>query len=421
MERSLKNTTIFHVDVNSAYLSWSAVDLLRRDPDAQDLRLIPSAIGGDVERRHGVILAKSIPAKKYNVVTGEPVMTALRKCPDLVLVKPDFRIYNECSRQFIAILMDYSPKVEQVSIDEAFVDMTGTHLLYKDPVTVAYEIKDRIRNELGFTVNVGISDRKLLAKMASDFSKPDKVHTLYPDEIEDKMWPLPVRDMFGIGKSTSAQLEQMGLRTIGDVARSDPEMLIRKFGRKSGTYIYNSVNGNIVSSVDTEPEERKSYGNSTTLSEDLTTENTGTILAPTLMTLSDSVASRMRRDGAKGITVAVQLRTSQFVNHSKQDTLEKATNGTDEIYRMSKKLFNELWDGKAPVRLIGVTVSNIQDDEVEQFSLFSEGSSDKDTKRNEEIDRATDDIRKRFGRHSIMRGSVLNKKELEEIGSKQND
>ena len=393
--------------------------MLREHPDSRDLRTIPSAVGGDVEKRHGVILAKSIPAKKFGVTTGEPVAQALRKCPDLVLVSPDFRIYNSFSQKFIAILNEYSPVVEQASIDEAYVDMTGTHLLYKDAISVAYEIKDRIKRELNFTVNIGISDSKLLAKMASDFEKPDKVHTLYSDEIEEKMWPLPVGDMYGIGKATAAQLQAMGMRTIGDVAKQDIKVLISKFGLKSGTHLYDSVNGISHSEVTTEREDRKSYGNSVTLSEDVTRENCGTMLNPILLSLSDTVASRMRRDGAKGTTVTVQLRTSEFVNHSRQDTLKKPTDDADVIYREAKRLFSELWDKNDRVRLIGVTVSNMQDDSYVQMNLFEEQEEQVSDEKQENLLRTTDEIRKKFGRASLTRGSLLKNSNTAGIGSKE--
>ena len=183
---------IFHVDVNSAYLSWEAS---RRVANGEsDIRLIPAVIGGDREKRTGVVLAKSIPAKKLGINTGEPIGMALRKCPELVIAKPDFRLYEENSKKFMDICREYTPVVEKASIDECYLDMSGTHRIYPDPVALAHTIKDRIRNELGFTVNIGIGDCKLLAKMASDFEKPDKVHTLFVSEIESKMWPLPIGD-----------------------------------------------------------------------------------------------------------------------------------------------------------------------------------------------------------------------------------
>ena len=208
---------IFHVDVNSAFLSWEAVRRIKEG--LPDLREIPSCIGGDPQKRTGIVVAKSIPAKKYGIQTGEPVAMALRKCPNLVIVPSDFELYDKCSRAFKAICASFAPVMESFSIDEVFLDMTGTSLIYPDPVAAAHELKDKIHRELGFTVNVGISTNKLLAKMASDFQKPDRVHTLFPDEIPEKMWPLPIRNLLFLGKASEQKLLNQGIRTIGDLAR----------------------------------------------------------------------------------------------------------------------------------------------------------------------------------------------------------
>ena len=249
---------IFHVDVNSAFLSWEAVDRLCNG-ETLDLRTVPSCVGGDPERRTSIVSTKSIPAKKYGIVTGEPVATALRKCPDLIVVKPNFELYKRMSHAFKSILNEYTPLMQSFSIDEVFMDMTGMGLLYPDPIKLAYEMKDRIRDELGFTVNVGIARNKLCAKMASDFEKPDKVHTLFPDEIEDKMWPLPVGELFGCGQSTAKKLIEMRINTIGDLAGTDEGMLLRAFGEKTARYLHDAANGIDDSLVINEEREAKSY------------------------------------------------------------------------------------------------------------------------------------------------------------------
>lgn len=218
---------IFHVDVNSAFLSWTAVKKLKEEPESVDLRTIPSAIGGDVSKRHGVITACSIPAKKQGVRTGEPVMRALEKCPELQLFSSDFKTYREYSAQFIEILKKYALAVEQVSIDEAYLDMTGT----KEPVAMAEKIKTEINENLGFTVNIGISTVKLLAKMASDFEKPYKVHTLFPKEIKEKMWKLPIEKLHGCGYRTSEKLRNIGVKPIGDAAALDKKLLCSLLGK----------------------------------------------------------------------------------------------------------------------------------------------------------------------------------------------
>ncbi|MDO5399818.1 MAG: DNA polymerase IV [Eubacteriales bacterium] len=389
---------IFHVDVNSAFLSWEAA---RRVANGEpDIRLIPSAIGGDPEKRTGVILAKSIPAKKFHVTTGEPVGMALRKCPDLVLAKPDFKLYERNSRAFIAICWAYAPVVEQFSIDECFLDMSGTHLVYPDPVKTAHEIKDKIRDTLGFTVNVGIGSNKLLAKMASDFEKPDKVHTLFPSEISQKMWPLPVRELFTVGRSTAEKLEKSRIRTIGDLAHTDLQRLERLVGVKMAQHIWNYANGIDHSPVSEEPEEAKGYGNSTTLADDVRTYDDAHKI---LLALCDSVTARMRSDGKKSTCVAVTIRSNDFKTRSHQKKLDTPTDITSEVYSLCKQLFRELWDGHTPLRLLGVALTNITDDTFEQASLFPEESREKARK----MDKAIDVIRSKYGIDAISRGTSM--------------
>lgn len=258
---------VFHVDVNSAYLSWEAA---RRVANGErDIRLIPSVIGGDREKRTGVVLAKSIPAKKFGIKTGEPIGMALRKCPDLYMAKPDFRLYEENSKKFMDICREYAPVVEKASIDECYLDLSGTHRIYPDPVALAHTIKDRIRNEFGFTVNVGIGDNKLLAKMASDFEKPDKVHTLFLSEIPQKMWPLPVGELFTVGGATADKLRQAKIMTIGDLAHTDLSRVQKIVGMKMGKHIHDYANGIDSSPVLAVPEEAKGYSISTTLEDDI--------------------------------------------------------------------------------------------------------------------------------------------------------
>ena len=329
---------IFHVDVNSAFLSWEAAKRVKEG--LPDLREIPSCIGGDPKLRRSIVVAKSIPAKKYGVTTGEPVALALRKCPDLVCVPGDFALYQRCSRAFKEICASYAPAMESFSIDEVFLDMTGTHLIYPDPVAVAHEIKDKIRDDLGFTVNVGIGTNKLLAKMASDFEKPDKVHTLFPPEIPKKMWPLPVRDLLFLGKASEQRLLQEGIKTIGDMARSGEAELKRILGEKAGHQLYRYANGIDDSPVRAEREEAKGYSAETTVEEDLVTYEQALAL---LLAQCDVVAARMRRDGKKCSCVAVTYRTLDFKTRSHQRAFEDPTDVTDEIFAQVKKLLYECW------------------------------------------------------------------------------
>ena len=394
----MQDRVIFHIDVNSAFLSWEAI--ARLDAGEQlDLREIPSAVGGDIETRHGVILAKSIPAKRYGVTTGEPVVDALRKCPELVLVKPHHTMYREKSRAFMEILRQYSDQIEQFSVDEAFVDMTGTQRLFGEPVEAAAKIKDRISRELGFTVNVGISSNKLLAKMASDFQKPDRVHTLFPEEISTKMWPLPVRDLFFVGKAAEHRLKSLGICTIGDLAHTDPETLSRIL-KKHGEVLWRYANGIDDSPVETESQDAKGYSHSTTMPFNITEAADAKSV---LLKLTEQVCTRLRRDDVRVETVTVQLRFDNLTRASHQCPLPAGTNITQEIYSHVCRLFDEMWDG-TPIRLLGVSTTKVShEDQGRQMSLFDTT----DYEKLEKLDRAMDAIRTRFGSGAVQRASNM--------------
>lgn len=392
---------VFHVDVNSAYLSWEAA---RRVANGEpDIRLIPAVIGGDREKRTGVVLAKSIPAKKFGIKTGEPIGMALRKCPDLFMAKPDFQLYEENSKKFMDICREYAPIVEKASVDECYLDMSGTHRIYPDPVALAHTIKNRIRNELGFTVNVGIGENKLLAKMASDFEKPDKVHTLFLKEMPQKMWPLPVGDLFTVGSSTADKLRQSKIMTIGDLAHTDLVKVQKIVGIKMGKHIHDYANGIDPSPVLAEPEEAKGYSISTTLEEDV---KKATQAYPVLLALADSVTARIRSDGAKAYCVAVTIRDNSFKTRSHQRSLMIPTDISKEVYDISKELFDVLWDGVTPLRLLGIAMTNITRDETAQFSLFQDEGREKARK----IDKARDALNAKFGSATIVRGSSIQSK-----------
>ena len=392
---------VFHVDVNSAYLSWEAA---RRVANGEtDIRLIPAVIGGDREKRTGVVLAKSIPAKKFGIKTGEPIGMALRKCPDLFMAKPDFRLYEENSKKFMDICREYAPVVEKASIDECYLDMSGTHRIYPDPGALAHTIKERIRNEFGFTVNVGIGENKLLAKMASDFEKPDKVHTLFRSEIPKKMWPLKVGELYSVGHATAEKLERAKICTIGDLANTDVARVQRIVGQKMGKQIHDYANGIDPSVVLAEPEEAKGYSISTTLEEDVTK---ATQAYPILLALADSVTARIRSDGAKAFCIAVQIRSNDFKTKSHQRSLMNPTDISQEVYEISKALFNELWDGVTPLRLLGISMTNITREEAVQFSLFPDEKKEKARK----IDKAKDALNAKFGSATVVRGSSIQTK-----------
>ena len=390
---------IFHVDVNSAFLSWEAAKRVKQG--LPDLREIPSCIGGDPKKRTGIVVAKSIPAKKYGIQTGEPMGMALQKCPDLVCVPSDFALYDRCSKAFKSICASYAPVMESFSIDEVFLDMTGTGQIYPDPVATACEIKDRIYRELGFTVNVGISTNKLLAKMASDFEKPNKVHTLYPEEVPQKMWPLPVRDLLFLGKASEKKLVQNGIRTIGDLARANEKEIQMLLGEKAGHQLYLSANGIDDSPVKAQREEAKGISVETTFDEDIVSYEQ---IFPILLSQCDIVTARMRREGKKCNCVAVSFRTLEFKNKSHQRKLDNPTDVTNEIYQNVRQLFQESWSGQ-PLRLIGVALTGLTEDEFIQMSLFEDPKKREQQKK---LDEAMDNIRKKFGNDKIGRASTMN-------------
>ena len=415
---------IFHIDVNSAFLSWTAVKKLKDEPGSIDLRTIPSAVGGDVKNRHGIITAKSIPAKKYGVTTGEPVVKALQKCPKLVLVQSDFATYKEYSRAFISIISKYSPLLQQVSIDEAYLDISGMRGLYKAaetkelpfPINIANLIKNEVRDTLGFTVNVGISCNKLLAKMASDFTKPDKIHTLFPEEIPEKMWPLPIGDLYGCGSSTAQRLKSIGIRTIGDAAKASPEMLVSILGENGGAYIYNSANGIGSTNVSGTYEDAKSYSNETTLSSDLTADSYDKEIIPVLKHLSNSVSKRLKRDNVYGRTVTVSVKTGSFKRHSAQMQLDNSINDENSLFTFSKMLSDKLLLGNnglfiqgEVIRLVGVGVTKLDDGSYRQLSLFDNtfNAPSKDDQKQKKLDEMSKLIDEKYGKNTIFKGSSL--------------
>lgn len=394
---------IFHIDVNSAYLSWTALSLLEQGEQI-DLRTIPSIIGGDIEKRHGVVLAKSIPAKKYGVTTGEPIVNALRKCPSLRIEQPNHQLYHTKSQLLMEFLEKICPEIEQVSVDECYMDYTPIRKFYSSPIDTAHMIKEQIKDTFGFTVNIGISDKKLLAKMASDFRKPDMVHTLFTSEIKEKMWPLPVSSLFMCGKSSVETLKKLEIKTIGDLAQAD-QTIIYAHLKSHGVMLWEYANGIDKSTVISTPADAKGIGNSTTLSQDVTQRDKA---FKTLLSLSESVGTRLRKSSQIAGMISVEIKYSSFRCVSHQTTLLSHTDATQTIYETSCRLFDELWDG-SPIRLLGVRTSKLQSvSEPSQLSLF-----DFDTKTGpsqtklELLDRTMDDIRNKYGEHAIIRGSLL--------------
>lgn len=389
---------IFHVDANSAFLSWSAAYRVKVLGEKEDLRDVPAVVAGDKESRHSIILAKSTPAKKYGIQTGEPLFLALEKCPELKVVEPDYELYVAASRKFVELLRQFSPQVQQYSIDEAWVDMTGTERLWGAPRLAAEQLRHRVWEELGFTVNVGISSNKLLAKMAGDLEKPNKVITLFPEEMESKMWPLPVRDLFLVGAATQAKLNKLGIYTIGDLAKADVHFLKKRLG-KHGETIWHFANGRNADAVTPEPAEAKGFGNSVTTAQDVTTHAQA---HQVILSLCETVAMRMRKDGKCGSCVSVHLRTYEFHHFSHQAKLHGATNITSAIFEAACRVFDEAWDGVTPLRQIGVQMTGLTQEPYEQYDLFS-GMSPQQFERKLKLDETVDALRDKFGEDVIRR------------------
>ena len=418
---------IFHIDVNSAFLSWTAIEELKNGSD-RDLREIPSIIGGDQQSRRGVVLAKSVPAKKYKIQTGEPVANAMRKCSNLVMAPPNHKMYKEYSKRLMDFLKTYTPDIEQVSVDECFMDFTGIAKKFSSPVEAALEIKNKVKEMFGFTVNIGISDKKLLAKMASDFEKPDKVHTLFTEEIQAKIWPLPVGELYMAGKSTVKTLEKLEIRTIGELATMDVKIIelhLKSHGRK----LWELANGMDDSVVELEKAEAKGIGNSTTLPKDLETEAEA---KEVLLKLAESVGGRLRKAGQKASMISVEIKYYNFETCSHQKQVLSATNSNQMIYDTAVELFRELWN-KEPIRLLGIRTSKLSEEgEPEQLTIFdlqnmqyevagrNQPNSNKEKqkelqrKKLESLDKALDKIRMKYGKEAVVRGGHYAGKERNE-------
>ena len=397
---------IFHIDVNSAYLSWTAVEQLKNGAGV-DIRTIPAIIGGDQKSRHGIVLAKSISAKKYGIRTGEPVANAFRKCPNLKTYLPDHEMYHKHSRELMAFLRSYTPDIEQVSVDECYMDFTEIADWFTSPVEGANEIKDEVYKRFGFTVNVGISSRKVLAKMASDFEKPNKVHTLFPEEVPAKMWPLPIRELFMAGRSSVETMKKLEIYTIGDLANTDPAILelhLKSHGRK----LWEFANGLDDSEVESVRAEAKGVGNSTTLAQDVSNADDA---KKVLLALAEQVSSRLRKSNQLAQSVTWEIKYSTFQRTSHQKVLLFPTNSTQPIYELSCRLFDELWN-HTPIRLLGIRTGKLLDEDAPvQMTLFDSGYLEAKSEKQQKLDAALDQIKSRYGENAVIRGSFFPEKE----------
>lgn len=381
---------IFHIDVNSAYLSWEAA-YRKQHGEEVDLRDIPSIVGGDESKRHGIVLAKSIPAKEYGIQTGESIYKAKQKCPNLAIVPPNYSRYFVASNAMIELFKEYTPDIQKYSIDEAFLKFTYKE--EKEYMDKAYEIKNRIKNELGFTVNIGIGHNKLLAKMASNFRKPDKVHTLLQDELKDKMWPIPVGKLFMVGGKTEKKLNSRGIFTIGDLANTDRDY-IANWLKKPGITIWEYANGIESSQVRTEYDIAKSISNSTTTSSDIEDREKALLV---LMGIAEMIGIRIRVSEMCGKVISISIKDNNFYSYSMQRRIEVPTNSTNRIYAIAVELFDLIWKG-TPLRQFSIGISELLSDDFQQLYLLEEYNEKEKT-----LDKTIDNIRNKYGLDSIKR------------------
>jgi len=389
---------IFHIDVNNAFLSWTAVNLLKKGYK-QDIRKIPSIIGGDESKRHGIVLAKSPVAKKMGIVTAETIYSAKKKCKNLQMFEPDFKLYNEQSNLMYEYLTQYTPNIERFSVDECFLDMTGTNLIYKDYVELAYHIKDEIKEKYGFTVNVGIANNKLCAKMASDFEKPDKVHTLFQNEIEQKLWPLPVGELFMVGKKTAAILNKYNIKIIKDLATANMSLLKDHF-KNQAQFLKDSANGIDYSEVISKSTKCTSISTTETLPYDYKDINK---LKEILFIQAEEVSRRLRKQQEYASTVAVIYKNNLFENYTRQTKMAKQTNQTIDIYNEAINILESTWK-RDPIRLIGIRISGFSEKKEEQISLFDINMEETD--KNEDFQNIIDSINDKFGKNSVVPASI---------------
>ena len=389
---------ILHVDVNNAFLSWTAVDMLKKGSKV-DIREIPSIIGGDETRRSGIVLAKSMKAKECGIITAETIYQARIKCPNLKIYQSNFEIYREYSDKLYQLLLQYTDKIERFSIDECFLDMTE-YLMKDTLLNKAKEISRRVKEELGFTVNIGVAHNKLLAKMASDFTKPDKIHTLFEEEIQEKMWSLPVSELFMLGRKTVPKLYNMQIKTIGELAKTEVKILDKKFG-KHGVQMWEYANGIDNSEVVYKQEKPKGVGNSITLPQNITEIEK---LEEIVLALTEQVTYRLRKYDLLANTVSVQLRTKDFEDTSHQNKLLTATSSTKEIYEKVKQLLHQMYHKPMEIRLVGVRVDNLIEKDTLQLSLFENNEG----KKQEKLDKVIDELKNKYGYNKITRAGKMN-------------
>lgn len=398
---------IFHIDVNNAFLSWTAVEMLKNGSKV-DIRKRYAVIGGDEDARRGIVTAKSDLCKARGVKTADTLYSARRKCPYLDVYKGDYDVFRKYSDMMYNYLLNYTDVIERYSIDECFLDYTGSVKLFGDPIKVAYKIKNDIKKKFGFTVNVGIGNNKLLAKMASDFLKPDRVHTLFDNEIQTKMWVLPINDLFMVGKSATMKLKEMGINTIGDLAKMDANILIKKF-KSHGKLMWEFANGIDNSEVEMRREDPKSVSSSTVLPYNYSDRKE---IYKILKSLAADTGRRLREKKLYAYSVNIWIKYSDFSRVSKQISFDNGVSNDRDIYEYAISLFDKLWDSDRYVRALCVGVSSVRANHDRQLSLFSD-SNNKNNKNNdveEKLQKAIDDIKNKFGDDKINFADMWDKK-----------
>ena len=399
---------ILHSDINCCYAS---IEHLHHP----ELAGKPLAVGGDPEARHGIVLTADYIAKKYGVKTGMALWQAKQVCPDITFVSPRMDLYLRFSRMAHEIYAEYTDRQEPYGIDECWLDVTGSSSLKGDGLLIAQEISRRMKSELGITVSVGVSFNKIFAKLGSDYKKPDAITTMYKSEFKQKAWSLPVADLLYVGKSTNRKLALFGIKTIGDLARADEEVLNSHLG-KMGSILWSFANGYDDSPVKLENTHApiKSVGNSTTTPKDLVCDEDVKIV---LYILAESVAARLRENGFRCRVVEISVRDNELFSFIRQKKIDHATNITGEIAAYAYQIFKENYNWSKPIRSVGVRGADLVTDNYwEQIDLFS---SVEKREKQMKMDSAVDEIRRRFGFYSIQRGLMYRDRILSAVNAKE--
>lgn len=377
-----------HIDVNNAFLSWTAIELLNNGCK-YDIRNSYAVIGGDPKMRKGIVLAKSNSAKKQGIVTAETLYSAKKKCPVLRVYPPNYKFYQEMSHKLFELLYKYTPDIEVASIDECYLDYTNVKHLYGSPLEFARKVQKEIYDTLGFTVNIGIANNKLCAKMASDFEKPYKIHTLFEYEVKDKMWPLKVGELFGVGKKSVPKLESLKIFTIGDLANTNPEIL-NKYFKNQSQYLIDIANGIDDSPVISVPPEPKGIGSEITLPKDITNKDE---IFKSLAILAEQVSLRLKKQHKYALTVTIILKDNLFKRSTHQKKIVNAIRNSEDILKIAKDLYEEMKYDK-PIRLIGIRLNNLVDTITHQVSIFDDV---KKIEESNELEETIDKLKEKYG------------------------